>query len=160
MFPCDLQEHPTRPTLTIRFRTPVEELPKHLGQVYHAIADYLEELGEEHAGPAFTAYYNMDMQNLDIEAGFPVSKTLPAKGEIQASTIPGGTFAVCHYTGPYEQVSPAYDQLMKFTMDKGYEARGVVYEWYLNGPDEVPPEKYKTDIAFPVKRIKQEEGVS
>jgi hypothetical protein len=44
--------------------------------------------GEQPAGPAFVAHHNMDMQNLDIEQGFPVSKPLPAKGEIQPGEIP------------------------------------------------------------------------
>lgn len=159
MFPCDLQEHPSRPTLTIRFRAPVQELPQHFGRIYQTIIQYLEELGEEHAGPAFAIYYNTDMQNLDIEAGFPVSQSLPARGEVQASEIPGGRFAVCHYIGVYAQIGPAYDQLLKFANDMGYAPTGAAYEWYLNGPDEVPPEKLKTDLMFPVTRIEEAEAI-
>jgi effector-binding domain-containing protein len=158
MFPCEIQEQATLPTLAIRFKAPVQELPKHFERVYGAIIRYLGELNEEHTGAAFAAYYNMDMQNLDIEAGFPVSKPVPAKGEVQASEIPGGTFAVCHYTGPYNEVGPAYEALTQFAKDKGYEPSGVAHEWYLNGPD-VPPQDLKTDIAFPVTRIEDKETV-
>lgn len=152
MFPCELKKQADQPTLSIRFRTPVQELPQHFGRVYGAIAQYLGMLGEQHTGGVYAAYHNMDMENLDVEAGFSLSKPLPGKGEIQAGTIPGGTFAICHYTGPYDQAVPAYQELAQFVKDKGYEASTVAYEWYLNGP-ETPPQDLKTDIVYPVTRI-------
>ena len=155
MFPCEIQEQSTRPTLSIRFRSPVQELPQHFTRIYTAVAEYICEVGGEHAGPAFAIYYNMDMGDLDIEAGFPVTKPLSAKGEIQAGEIPGGTFAVCHYTGPYAGVAPAYEALTRFAQDEGYAPAGLVaYEWYFDGPD-VPEQDLRTDVAFPVKRVQE-----
>jgi len=68
----------------------LETMAQVLGKAYGAIAQYLGELGEQPAGPPFVAYYNMDMQALDVEIGFPVSRKLSGKGDIQASEIPGG----------------------------------------------------------------------
>jgi effector-binding domain-containing protein len=113
---------------------------------------YLEELGESHTGNAFAAYHNMDMQNMDVEAGFPVSRALPGRGDIQPGKIPGGWFAVCHYTGPYDQLGPAYEFLTQYSADRGYHPGSVAYEWYLTGPD-VPPQEMKTDIVFPVTPV-------
>jgi effector-binding domain-containing protein len=130
----------------------VGELAKHFERIYTAIVQYVEEQGGEHAGAAFAIYYNMDMQDLDIEAGFPVAKPMPAKGEIQAGEIPGGTYAVCHYTGPYKEVGPAYEVLTKFAQGEGYAPAGeIAYEWYFDGPD-VPEKDLRTDVAFLVKR--------
>lgn len=152
MYPCELKEQPAQPTLSVRFRAPVQELPQHFQKVYGAIMQYLGELGEQHAGAAFAAYHNLDMQNLEVEAGFPVSRSLPGKGEIQASIIPAGTFAVCHYTGPYDGTAAAFEQLTQFAKDQGYQVSGAPYEWYLNGPDTLPQD-LKTDVVFPVTRI-------
>jgi effector-binding domain-containing protein len=138
--------------LSIRFRTPVGELPKHFERVYNAIGAYIGEQGVEHTGAAFAIYYNMDMDNLDVEAGFPVAKALPTKGEIQAGEIPGGTFAICHYTGPYAEVAPAYEALTEFAKGEGYVPTGSAYEWYFDGPD-VPEKDLRTDVSFPVKRV-------
>jgi len=44
----------------------------------------LNELGEKPLEAAFAAYYNMDMENLDVEMGFPVAKPLAGRGEIKA----------------------------------------------------------------------------
>jgi effector-binding domain-containing protein len=152
MFPCEIKELPTQSTLSIRFKAAVQELPGQFGRVYAAISQYLRELGERRVGAAFAAYHTLDMQNLDVEAGVPVSRPLPDRGEIHANKIPGGMVAICHYTSPYDKVGTAYEYLTQFVKEKGYAPAGICYEWYLNGP-EVPPQDLKTDIVFPVKFV-------
>jgi effector-binding domain-containing protein len=122
-----------------------------LGRAYGAIAQYLGELGEQPVGPPFTAYYNMDMQNLDVEIGFPVSGRLPGKDDISASEIQGGKVATCLYTGPYSEIEPAYNALSQWMKDNGYEATGVAYEMYLNDPEQTAPQELQTQIVFPLK---------
>ena len=141
---CEVKEQPTQPTLSIRTRTSVQDLAQVLGKAYDAIAQYLAELGEQPVGPPFAAYYNMDMQNLDVEIGFPASKRLPGKGEIKASEIPAGKVATCLYTGPYSEIEPAYNALSQWIKDNGYEATGVAYEMYLNDPTQTLPRELKT----------------
>ena len=109
------------------------------------------ELQEQFAGPPFTAYYNMDMQDLDVEIGFPVPKKLPDKGTIKAGEIPAGKVATCLYTGPYNEMEPAYNALHQWTQDNGYKLTGIAYEIYLNDPEQTPPEQLQTQIAFPLK---------
>jgi effector-binding domain-containing protein len=149
---CEIKQQPAQPTLAIRTRTSVQELPQLIGQAYGAIAQYLGELGECPAGPPFAAYYNMDMENLDVEMGFPVARPLAGRGEIQASEIPGGMVATCLYTGPYgDDMAPAYDALTQHVEEHGYETTGVVYEMYLNDPQETPPQALQTQIVFLLK---------
>jgi effector-binding domain-containing protein len=155
MFPCELRSQAPQPTLSIRFTTPAEDLRCQFGRAYTAVIEYLKDQPAQPAGPAFAIYYNMDMTALDVEAGFPVSTPVPGKGEIQAGEIPGEMFAICHYTGPYNGLWQAYDDLAKFVIDRGYAPSGVAYEWYLNGPDEVLEAELRTDIAFPIIRIEQ-----
>ena len=149
MFPCELKQEATRPALSVRFRSPVQELSAHFEKAYGAICAYLDELGEAPAGGVFAAYYNMDMQDLEVEAGFTVLRPLSGKGDIQASEVPGGLYAICHYTGPYNGTEPAYNELLKFIKDSGYTHGEVCYEWYLNGPD-TPPQDLKTDLVIGV----------
>jgi effector-binding domain-containing protein len=148
---CELKEQPSQPTLVIRTRTSVQELGQVLGEAYGAIAQYLGELGEQPAGPPFVAYYNEDMQDLDVEIGFPVARELPGRGDTQASEIPGGRLATCLYTGPYSDIGPAYEVLSQWVEENGYEPTGVAYEVYLSDPKDTPPEELQTQIAFPVK---------
>jgi effector-binding domain-containing protein len=148
---CEVKEQQTQPTLAVRTRTSVQELPKTLGEAFDALAQYLGELGEPPAGPPFVAYYNEDMQDLDVEIGFPVARELPGRGDIQAGEIPGGRVAACLYRGPYSGIAAAYEALSRWMEEKGYQPTGVAYEVYLNDPDETPPEELQTQIAFPLQ---------
>lgn len=148
---CEVKEQPTQQTLSIRTRAAVQNLPQMFGEGYGKIAQYLGQLGEHPIGPPFAAYYNMDMNDLDVELGFPVARQLPGKDEIKAGQIPGGRAATCLYIGPYSNIEPAYTALMKWMADNGYEAAGVAYELYLNDPTKTPPAELQTQIFFPLK---------
>jgi effector-binding domain-containing protein len=150
-YQCEIKEQSAQPTLTIRATTPVQGLSQLLGKTYGAVAQYLGEMGEQPAGPPFVAYYNMDMQNLDIEVGFACAKKLPGRGEIQAGEIPAAKFASTLYTGPYDQCGPAYEALNQLVKESGHAATGVAYEFYLNDPQHTPPQQLQTLIMFPLK---------
>jgi effector-binding domain-containing protein len=156
MFPCEIEERAARHTVSIRFRTSADKLPQRLPEVYKAVFEHIGASGGFALPAAFAAYHNNDLQDLDMEAGFPVASPVAGKGEIQPGLLPAGKFAVCHYTGPYQELSSAYEQVMKFIADQGYKASGIMYEWYLNGP-ETPPEKLKTDILVPVMPVGEPE---
>lgn len=150
-YQCQIVEQPAQITLVVRTRTAVSNLPQVLGEAYHGILNYLAETDGKCIGAPFVAYHNMNMDDLDIEIGFPVSKTLPGKGNIQAGEIPAGKQATCLYVGPYNQVHPAYGALMQFIQEKGLSPTGVAYEFYLNDPDETPESELQTKIAFPLR---------
>ena len=147
----EIKEQPARPALSIRTRTSVQALPEVVGQAYGKIAGYLAELGKVPAGAPFVAYYNMDMQDLDIEIGFPVAKPQEGKGEIRASQVPGGKLAFALHTGPYREIGPAYEALTQYVREQGCEPTGVSYEFYLNDPQETPPAELQTQVVFPLK---------
>ena len=50
-------------------------------------------------------------------------------------------------------MEPAYDALAKWAKDNGYQPEGIVYEYYLNDPNESPDIIAETEIRFPVKKI-------
>ena len=147
---CQLKEQPSQPALSVRTRAAVQELPALFEKTYGAIMQYLDEVGEQPTGMPFAAYYNLDMRNLDVEIGFPVARELPGKGNVQPSQFPGGKLASVMHVGQYDQVEPAYDALMLWVNEHGYETTGVAYEIYYSGP-ETPPEEIRTEIMFPLK---------
>jgi effector-binding domain-containing protein len=110
------------------------------------------EQGQQPRGPPFVAYYNLDMQDLDIEVGFPVAKKLQAKGEVKPGEMPAGKVATTTYTGPYgDGMKEAYEALTKLVEEKGEVPTGVAIEIYHNSPMDTPPEKLQTQIVFPIK---------
>ena len=147
---CELEEQLAQPALTVRTRAAVQDLPQLFGKTYGEIMQYLGELGEQPAGMPFAAYFNMDMQNLDIEIGFPVARQFAGRGNIQPSEFPGGKLATTLHIGPYDQCGAAYADLSNWIKEHGYEPTGVAYEVYMDGP-ETPPEKIRTQIIYPLK---------
>ncbi|MCL4878279.1 MAG: GyrI-like domain-containing protein [Anaerolineae bacterium] len=148
---CEFKNQAPQPTLSLRRRSAVQNLSQTLGQAFGMIGQYLEELGEQPAGAPYVAYFNMDMQDLDIEIGFPVARKLAGKAEIQAGEFPGGKLATCVYTGPYAEIGPAYESLSEFVKANHFEPTGVAYEIYLNSPMDTPPQELRTQIVFPLK---------
>ena len=147
----ELKEQIAQPVLSIRKTTAVGNLPQEIGKAYGSIIQYLNEIGEQPAEAPFTAYYNLDMEHLDVEMGFPVSKQLAGRGEIKASGIPAGKYAECMYKGPYAEMVPAYDAMNRWLGENGLAATGVSYEFYYNSPMDVPESELLTRIMFPVK---------
>ena len=146
-----LCEQPEMNTLAIRTRTSVGDLPKLIGESYGKIAAYLGELNALMSDIPFICYHNMDMQDLDVEIGFPVLKKYPDKGDIKSGIIPGGLTVFCMYIGAYSQMVPAYEDVGGWIQKKGYTPSGTSYEFYFNGP-EYPENQLLTKIMMPVNR--------
>jgi len=134
-------------------RIHVKDLPNLLPKIYGRIIHYLSSMGVAVAQPAYAyaAYHNTDMEDLDVEAGFPVTGKVESSDDIIASEIPAGRFATVVHTGPYEQMEPLYGRLDKWVRQNHYEPAGAIYEMYLNGPDDTPPEGLQTQILMPLK---------
>nr|WP_321302702.1 GyrI-like domain-containing protein [uncultured Trichococcus sp.] len=147
----EMVETQEQPTLVLKAVTPVSELPKILGKAFMDIVTHIMELGEQPVGPAFVGYFNMDMERLELEIGFPVSKALPGQGDILAGHIPAGKQVTCMYKGPYMEMPPAYEEIQKWIEDNGYKPLGPVYEHYYNSPEEVPESELLTKIVFLVE---------
>lgn len=146
-----LTEQRPQPVLSIRTKTSVEKLPQVIREAYQEIMKYLNELEELPAEAPFCAYYNLDMENLDVEMGFPVSKKLPGQNAIQCKEIPGGKRVSYMYRGPYKEMEKPYKEITRWINEKGLTPSGVSYEYYYNAPDEVLESELLTKIVFPVE---------
>ena len=147
----ELSEQPAQATLSIRTRTKMENLPQVIGQAYHAIFEYLNEIKESPVGAPFTAYYNLDMEDLDVEMGFPVAKPLTGRDNIKPSTIPAGKQLAYLYKGSYQGMAPIYEAMAQWMQENGYTPVGTAYEFYFNSPEEVPESELLTRIMFPLQ---------
>lgn len=138
-----------QPTICIRTMTKVEDLPLLIGSSYGQMAAYLNGLGEFMSDMPFVAYHNMDMQNLDVEIGFPLARPLPGKGAILPGVIPAGKRVFCLYRGAYSELEPVYAEMSQWIADNNYTPVGTAYEHYYNGP-EFPENELLTMIVMPL----------
>jgi effector-binding domain-containing protein len=137
-------------TASIRLRTAVAGLKPELGKAYGEIMGLLGGQGVQPAGAPFAIYYNMDMNDLDVEMGFPVASPFRAGGRVKPGTIPGGRTAVSVHKGSYETMEKAYNDIAAFIAKEKAVARGLCYEVYLNDPQTVKPDDLLTEINFPL----------
>lgn len=145
---CECVEREAQPVLSIRTHTPVQGLKDIIGKAYGEIARHLGSQGMQPAGAPFIIYYNMDMDHLDIEVGFPVAGPVTGQGEIHSNQIPAGSYATCLYTGPYEGLAEPYDALGKWMGEQGFQPTGKAIEFYFNDPVTTPKEELKTQVLF------------
>lgn len=135
---------------SVRTITKAEDLPAVIGQSYRKIAAYLKEMGVFMTDVPFTAYHNTDMQNLDVEIGFPVSGALPPRDDMRSGIIPEGKAVFCMYRGPYSEMAPVYAEMGAWIEAHGARPVGTAYEYYFNGPA-FPESEYLTKILMPVR---------
>jgi effector-binding domain-containing protein len=141
------------PTISMRFHASVRELPERFSQVFAALETYLSQKGGAPAGPPFAIYHGFGSSTLDVEAGFPVERSLPGTTEIRASTLPEGMIATCVYTGPYRIAGAAYSALSSWMHGRGLTAAGPFTESYLNDPAATPEAELRTRLAVPVEAV-------
>ena len=147
----EIVELKERDTLSVRFRTPVSRLSENMGSIYGEIAALAGRSGVPFAGPPFAMYYNMDMDDLDVEIGFPVSAAATGVGRVKAGKLPGGKLATTTHIGSYATIEKAYNALTAFVGERGLETETFMYEEYLNSPEDTPPDKLATSIYFILK---------
>lgn len=150
---CELAVLKSQPSVSIRLRTTAEELPEFFAKGFARIAEYLENCNTEPAGEPFAIYYNLDIRNLDVEFGFPISVHLRGTDNIQPSQTPSGKAVTCLHIGPYNDMEPCYHALAEWVKDNGYEAAGTSYEMYLNNPVNTEPEKMNTQVYELIRAI-------
>jgi effector-binding domain-containing protein len=150
-YTIELKEEAAQPVLAVRFRSPVEELPAQLGRIYGGIISYIQSSGGTTPLIPYVAYFNMNMQDLDLEAGFTVTEAAPGEGEVCAGEIPAGKQVTCIHKGPYAASEKAYNEMTEWMQKNQCIPTGIAYEFYLNSPEEVPESELLTRIMFPLK---------
>lgn len=64
-----------------------------------------------------------------------------------------GRCAQIMHIGPYSDEGPTIEKLHEFIEDEGYNMNGKHREIYMSDPRRVPPEKYRTIIRQPIRKI-------
>ncbi|MCD7916580.1 MAG: GyrI-like domain-containing protein [Tannerellaceae bacterium] len=125
-----------QPVLLVRVYLPMEELPDLFEEYSARVSSYVKQFGEELTDVPFVIYYDylsMDMEQVDIEICYPVSRSLPSKNEIISKIIPPSKIIFSMHKGSYTDTSPLYGEMTTWIMEKGYEPQGPSYEYYFNG---------------------------
>jgi effector-binding domain-containing protein len=131
---------------------------------YQSVGTLIEELFAEMgknqiapAGPVITVYYDHEYKekDVDVEAAVPItSNDAELSGRVTVRELEGyEELASLTRVGPYDDFTPAYQELMDWVQSNGYQIIGPNREIYLRGPEaNIAPEEYVTEIQFPVTK--------
>lgn len=154
----DIRELAPMTTAAVRVWRTFEDLPAAFPQSLPLVAERVAALGGAISGPPYARYHQVIDGRIDVEIGAPVAAPVPglaAVGSVEAGTVgasmlPGGRGAVLTHVGPYATLGDSWHRAEAWLADIGQHASGPGWEWYIDNPDEVPPEELRTEIIFPL----------
>jgi hypothetical protein len=80
-------------------------------------------------------------------------KPNPALKHIRLDTFEEGLSVQIMHIGPYGAEGPNIEKMHQFAAEQGYTQSGKHHEIYLGDPRRAAPEKLRTILRHPVKRI-------
>lgn len=84
----NVYEQSEQHVLSIRSTIHFDNYPKTAGEAYGKITEFAEQSGLLFSGGPFVCFHNANLENLDVEMGFPIAKSVTGNGEILGHTIP------------------------------------------------------------------------
>lgn len=141
-----------QPTLVMRGKVAVQEMPEFLGKAYGAVETRAAEAGVAFAGPPFARYRALDerYEEFDVEAGFPLMTAVEGDEHVASSVLPAGKGAATWHVGPYDELGPAYEAVMKWIIEKNGTPIGDAWETYHSDPMVEPdPQRWRTEVIQP-----------
>lgn len=150
----DVRTRPPMRIAYVRSIGPVEQIAKAYGDLFAFVA----ERGIEVAGGGLGISYDdpvvTDPAVLRFDAAIPVSPNIKGSGRVLIRTVPGGTFAVSDYRGPYTEMHNAYVDIVGrwFPRSNDEPAEAGCLEFYLDDPRTTAPSQLRTEIWVPIAR--------
>ena len=110
----------------------------------------LAERGVLTGSPAMACFHNMDLERLDVEAGYHLAREVPGQGGVACQSRPACKIVTAIDRGPYEQQDATLMELFGYIEARKLTMRGPIFYYYLNEPNR-PQSDYLTEMAIPVE---------
>lgn len=134
---------------------PTAEAAKHCWlEVFTKLVPYLETLeGGNPATCTFSQYRLGDAAVYRAGVGLPSPLTGPLPEGIRCEEVSGGRFAQFSYTGPYERLGVAREQVARLAVELALAVRPdeLSRQQYVTQPGAVPPDCAVTDLLVPIE---------
>jgi len=93
-------------------------------------------------------------KDVDAEAGFYLQQDVAPRGGVTVHDLPEVTAACTVHNGAYRRLNEAYDSLMKWVAENGYQIAAPIRELYLQTgqPGNQDDDSCVTEIQVPVRK--------
>ena len=106
--------------------------------------------------PCFAMWHDPEFResNVDGEAGIFLKGPIAATGDVRVYELSAATVASAIHSGSYRRLPEAYDALLRWVGNNGYQVAGPIRELYLQNsqPIRQDDESYVTEIQVPVSK--------
>jgi effector-binding domain-containing protein len=147
----EIRDLSAQPAAVGRAVTDADRLGQAIDRTFPELFEKLARTGTAPAGPPFVLYLET-ADRLEVELGVPVPQDVDElEGVERSSTLPSGRTAVLRYTGPYDGLRAACEQLRDWVIAQDEKPAGPFWETYVTDPRTEPdPSKRITDIYMPL----------
>jgi len=125
---------PDQPAAVRRAVLVPDQLTEWIPAACAEVAGYMFRHHIAPAGFAFARYHRLAAGLIGVEAGVPVSRPVRAAGTVAASTLPGGPVLSVRYTGPYDEIGLAYEEIADWLATERALRAGDGWEVYRDLP--------------------------
>lgn len=134
-----------------------QEIGSALEGAFDQLTEIIARGGIRTIGQPRAHFHYSDGEHVGFEIGFPIDPN-DVRGARQLGLAAGpadpGHALVHIHQGPYEKLHEAYRAMQQILVERGLKARGDLWEFYLNDPDECSPSRLLTQIAWPVDDVR------
>jgi DNA-binding transcriptional MerR regulator len=106
--------------------------------------------------PCFAMWHDPEFResSVDGEAGIFLKEPVKATGGVRVYELPAITVASAIHAGSYQRLQEAYNALLRWVSNNGYQVAGPIRELYLQNsqPIRQDDESYVTEIQVPVSK--------
>jgi len=148
----EFRDVPSQPALFIAATCRRDDIGATLMALLPETYRSLERFGVAQAGPPFCRYMSHSGDEIDVEAGLPVSEAVGARDlRVLSGSIGGCTAAFAVHRGPYSTLGDTFAALEHWIVEQGRVPRNGRWASYVTDPSEFPdPENWVTEIYWPV----------
>lgn len=143
-----VKELPAVRVVSVRDRGPYAKI----GELFGELMGFINAHNLTVAGPGIFIHHDPEYrpEDADLEVCLPVAGEATGGGRVNFKELPAIRAVSLLHVGPYDQVGPTYADILKYIAEKQLTIAGPSREVYLVDPMGAPPEKYVTEVQFPV----------
>lgn len=141
------------PAIAIKDSATIQTMGEKMGEMFGELMNYMTRKKVEMTGQPYTIYHTWNPEGYTVvEAGIPVDRVVPSKGNVVFTKSPGGKAVKAIYFGSYEGIGTAHEAIEKYVKINKLEIIGPPWDIYITDPQNEPdPAKWETLVLYPIK---------
>lgn len=137
--------------ISIRDHSTAAELSNKFAELYGELSGLMKKQSLDFDASLFGIYHGFSPEDVDVEAGIPVSGSPEPEGRMNIINTYEGKAVKLDFHGPYSSLSVGWNAMIKYIEDNNLKASAPCFEVYVTDPGSEPDSnKWHTEIYYPI----------